>query len=72
MFEAKFRTQWGACGLQGDLYPGLVLGPGAPAGTQALAECQSAFFARLFQEVLGFAGVYVCVGGVMHVWVGRG
>jgi 5-methylthioribose kinase len=56
LFVSKFTTLWDAEGLSGDLFPASVFGPGAPAGPQSLKECQAAFFARLFQEVLGFSG----------------
>ena len=56
LFVSKFSALWKASGFDGDLYPELVLGPSAPAGTHSLSECQEAFFSRLFVSTLGFAG----------------
>lgn len=56
LFVSKFTALWDKEGLRGDLYPALVFGPEAPAGPESLKHCQAAWFARLFQEVLGFSG----------------
>ena len=56
LFVSKFTALWDTEGLRGDLYPALVFGPEAPAGPESLKHGQSAWFARLFQEVLGFSG----------------
>ena len=53
---------------QGDLFPETVHGPQAPAGPISLAECQEAFFARLFQEVLGFSGERAAKIALGMVW----
>ena len=54
--EQRCHKSTHAVAHQGDLFPEAVHGPQAPAGPISLAECEGAFFSRLFQEVLGFSG----------------
>ncbi|GAX82127.1 hypothetical protein CEUSTIGMA_g9555.t1 [Chlamydomonas eustigma] len=68
-FVSKFQKLWSSTGLTGDSYPIAVHGPDAPAGSSSLQACQQAYFERLFQDVLGFAGAIMIrrIVGISHV-----
>ncbi|GIL52594.1 hypothetical protein Vafri_8417 [Volvox africanus] len=68
-FSSSFLRLWSEHGAQGDLYPGVLTGPDAPGGADALAACQASFMAQLFYETVQFMGTFIIrrLVGIAHV-----